>query len=174
MILQKLHLKQVKYKLHEISVGIRAQSSRLKQEVYYVQIITHYVTPSVPLLYSCSFCRTLYTSLASSSYSFTPLDPSSTVCVWLFYQSRVAANSLWRSAVLAKPLCANKMKVDKEVSLAGTVDTKPIISTRKGSLKVTITPAQHKTLTHLPKRPPVDLAFTDLTYKVQEGRKSSK
>ncbi|XP_037975240.1 ATP-binding cassette sub-family G member 1 isoform X2 [Plutella xylostella] len=43
----------------------------------------------------------------------------------------------------------------------------------KESLKVTITPAQHKTLTHLPKRPPVDLAFTDLTYKVQEGRKSN-
>ncbi|XP_047530050.1 ATP-binding cassette sub-family G member 4 isoform X2 [Vanessa atalanta] len=41
------------------------------------------------------------------------------------------------------------------------------------SLKVTITPAQPKTLTHLPKRPPVDLAFTDLTYRVQEGRKSN-
>lgn len=66
------------------------------------------------------------------------------------------------------------MKVDKEVSLAGPVDTKPIMSDRKGSLKVSITPAQHKTLTHLPKRPPVDLAFTDLTYKVQEGRKSSE
>ncbi|XP_075974083.1 ATP-binding cassette sub-family G member 4-like isoform X1 [Anticarsia gemmatalis] len=65
------------------------------------------------------------------------------------------------------------MKVDKESCLAGPVDTKPIISDRKGSLKVTITPAQHKTLTHLPKRPPVDLAFTDLTYKVQEGRKSN-
>ncbi|CAK1601325.1 unnamed protein product [Parnassius mnemosyne] len=45
---------------------------------------------------------------------------------------------------------------------------------RKGSLKVTITPAQHKTLTHLPKRPPVDLAFTDLTYRVHEGRKSNE
>ncbi|XP_026732492.1 ATP-binding cassette sub-family G member 4 isoform X1 [Trichoplusia ni] len=65
------------------------------------------------------------------------------------------------------------MKVDKESCLPGPVDTKPIISDRKGSLKVTITPAQHKTLTHLPKRPPVDLAFTDLTYKVQEGRKSN-
>ncbi|KAL0880636.1 hypothetical protein ABMA27_001862 [Loxostege sticticalis] len=65
------------------------------------------------------------------------------------------------------------MKVDKELSLAGPVDTKPIMSDRKGSLKVTITPAQHKTLTHLPKRPPVDLAFTDLTYRVQEGRKSN-
>lgn len=65
------------------------------------------------------------------------------------------------------------MKVDKESSLAGPVDSKPIISDRKGSLKVTMVPAQHKTLTHLPKRPPVDLAFTDLTYKVQEGRKSN-
>ncbi|XP_049868016.1 ATP-binding cassette sub-family G member 1 isoform X1 [Pectinophora gossypiella] len=64
------------------------------------------------------------------------------------------------------------MKVEKE-TLAGPVDSKPIISDRKGSLKVTITPAQHKTLTHLPKRPPVDLAFTDLTYRVQEGRKSN-
>lgn len=69
------------------------------------------------------------------------------------------------------------MKVDKEtaLSLAGPTvgsETKPMLSDR--SLKVTITPTQHKTLTHLPKRPPVDLAFTDLTYKVQEGRKSSK
>lgn len=66
------------------------------------------------------------------------------------------------------------MVADKELCIAGSEDTKAIISDRKGSLKVTITPAQHKTLTHLPKRPPVDLAFTDLTYKVQEGRKSSK
>ncbi|PZC85033.1 ATP-binding cassette subfamily G member 4 isoform X1 [Helicoverpa armigera] len=65
------------------------------------------------------------------------------------------------------------MKVDKDSCLPGPVDTKPILSDRKGSLKVTITPAQHKTLTHLPKRPPVDLAFTELTYKVQEGRKSN-
>lgn len=66
------------------------------------------------------------------------------------------------------------MKVEKDVSLAGPVDSKPILSDRKGSLKVTITPAQHKTLTHLPKRPPVDLAFTDLTYRVHEGKRSSK
>ncbi|XP_061380646.1 ATP-binding cassette sub-family G member 1 isoform X1 [Danaus plexippus] len=63
------------------------------------------------------------------------------------------------------------MKVDKETCVSE--EAKPMISDRKGSLKVTITPAQHKTLTHLPKRPPVDLAFTDLTYKVQEGRKSN-
>lgn len=46
---------------------------------------------------------------------------------------------------------------------------------RKGSaFKVTIAPAQPKTLTHLPKRPPVDLAFSELTYKVTEGKKNSK
>lgn len=57
---------------------------------------------------------------------------------------------------------------------ASTMDAKPILSDRKGSLKVQIAPAQPKTLTNLPKRQPVDLAFTDLTYKVQEGRKNSE
>ncbi|XP_013187827.1 ATP-binding cassette subfamily G member 4 isoform X1 [Amyelois transitella] len=65
------------------------------------------------------------------------------------------------------------MAVDKDVNLAESADLKPIMSDRSGAHKVTIAPAQHKTLTHLPKRPPVDLAFTDLTYKVQEGRKSN-
>lgn len=64
------------------------------------------------------------------------------------------------------------MKVDNELSLIAE-ESKPMLSDRKGSLKVTITPAQPKTLTHLPKRPPVDLAFTDLAYRVQEGRKSN-
>lgn len=40
--------------------------------------------------------------------------------------------------------------------------------------RLQIIPMQPKTITHLPKRPPVDLAFTDLTYKVREGRKNSK
>ncbi|XP_015430836.1 PREDICTED: ATP-binding cassette sub-family G member 4 isoform X1 [Dufourea novaeangliae] len=39
--------------------------------------------------------------------------------------------------------------------------------------RLQIVPVQPKTITHLPKRPPVDLAFTDLTYKVREGRKSN-
>ncbi|XP_076673356.1 ATP-binding cassette sub-family G member 4 isoform X2 [Andrena cerasifolii] len=39
--------------------------------------------------------------------------------------------------------------------------------------RLQIIPVQPKTITHLPKRPPVDLAFTDLAYKVQEGRKSN-
>ncbi|XP_066594327.1 ATP-binding cassette subfamily G member 4 isoform X3 [Prorops nasuta] len=49
-----------------------------------------------------------------------------------------------------------------------------LLQPRKGSaVRLQIVPAQHKTITHLPKRPPVDLAFTDLTYKVREGRKSN-
>ncbi|XP_043252019.1 ATP-binding cassette sub-family G member 1 isoform X2 [Colletes gigas] len=45
---------------------------------------------------------------------------------------------------------------------------------RKGSgTRLQIVPAQPKTITHLSKRPPVDLAFTDLTYKVREGRKNN-
>lgn len=50
-----------------------------------------------------------------------------------------------------------------------------LMQPRKGSVvRVQIVPIQPKTITHLPKRPPVDLAFTDLTYKVREGRKGSK
>ncbi|XP_025986553.1 ATP-binding cassette sub-family G member 1 isoform X2 [Solenopsis invicta] len=45
---------------------------------------------------------------------------------------------------------------------------------RKGSaVRLQIVAAQPKTITHLPKRPPVDLAFTDLMYKVREGRKNN-
>lgn len=49
-----------------------------------------------------------------------------------------------------------------------------LMQPRKGSVRLQIVPAQPKTITHLPKRPPVDLAFTDLTYKVREGRKNSE
>lgn len=45
---------------------------------------------------------------------------------------------------------------------------------KNGSVKITITPCQPKTLTHLPKRPPVDIAFSDLTYTVTEGRKKKQ
>lgn len=48
-----------------------------------------------------------------------------------------------------------------------------LLQPRKSSaVRLQIVPAQPKTITHLPKRPPVDLAFTDLTYKVREGRKN--
>ncbi|KAJ9580520.1 hypothetical protein L9F63_024286 [Diploptera punctata] len=42
-----------------------------------------------------------------------------------------------------------------------------------GSVKVTITPSQPKQLSHLPKRQPVDIGFSDLTYTVSEGRKKN-
>lgn len=49
-----------------------------------------------------------------------------------------------------------------------------LLQSRKESVvRVQIIPAKPKTITHLPKRPPVDLAFSDLTYKVREGRKSN-
>lgn len=49
-----------------------------------------------------------------------------------------------------------------------------LIGNGKNSVvRVQIVPVKQKTITHLPKRPPVDLAFTDLTYKVREGRKSN-
>lgn len=49
-----------------------------------------------------------------------------------------------------------------------------LLQSRKGSaVKLQIVPMQPKTITHLPKRPPVDLAFSDLTYKVREGRKNN-
>lgn len=50
-----------------------------------------------------------------------------------------------------------------------------LFQSRKNSMvRLQIVPAQPKTITHLPKRPPVDLAFTDLIYKVREGRKNSE
>ncbi|KAJ8669380.1 hypothetical protein QAD02_000639 [Eretmocerus hayati] len=49
-----------------------------------------------------------------------------------------------------------------------------LLQSRKNSaVRLQIVPAKPKTITHLPKRPPVDLAFTDLTYRVREGRKNN-
>lgn len=43
---------------------------------------------------------------------------------------------------------------------------------KSGTIKLQIVPAQPKTLSHLPSRPPVDLAFHDLVYSVREGRRN--
>lgn len=45
---------------------------------------------------------------------------------------------------------------------------------KSGAIRLQIVPAQPKTLTHLPQRPPVDLAFQDLVYSVREGRRNRK
>lgn len=45
-------------------------------------------------------------------------------------------------------------------------------SRNPAEVKVQIVPSQPKTLTHLPKRPKVDLAFENLTYTVQQGKTS--
>ncbi|XP_014468323.1 PREDICTED: ATP-binding cassette sub-family G member 1-like isoform X2 [Dinoponera quadriceps] len=47
------------------------------------------------------------------------------------------------------------------------------INGKSSTVRLQIVPAQPKTITHLPKRPPVDLAFSDLTYKVREGRRNN-
>ncbi|XP_049277117.1 ATP-binding cassette sub-family G member 4-like isoform X1 [Anopheles funestus] len=44
---------------------------------------------------------------------------------------------------------------------------------KNGSVRVQIVPSQPKTLSHLPTRPPVDLAFHNLTYRVKEGRRNN-
>ncbi|XP_017760119.1 PREDICTED: ATP-binding cassette sub-family G member 1 [Eufriesea mexicana] len=49
-----------------------------------------------------------------------------------------------------------------------------LLQPRKGSnTRLQVVLAQPKTITHLPKRPPVDLAFTDLSYRVREGSKNN-
>lgn len=45
---------------------------------------------------------------------------------------------------------------------------------KSGAIKLQIVPTQPKTLSHLPTRPPVDLAFHDLVYSVREGRRNRK
>lgn len=55
-------------------------------------------------------------------------------------------------------------------------DRKNLVGTSgsSGATKIQIVPAQPKTLSHLPERPAVELAFKDLAYRVKEGRSSSK
>jgi hypothetical protein len=42
------------------------------------------------------------------------------------------------------------------------------------STRIQIVPATPKTLSHLPSRPAVELAFRDLAYRVKEGRSNSE
>jgi len=56
-------------------------------------------------------------------------------------------------------------------------DRKNLVGTsggQSGSTKIQIVPSQPKTLSHLPTRPPVELAFNNLAYRVKEGRSNSE
>lgn len=57
------------------------------------------------------------------------------------------------------------------INLSEMEDVKRLTSE---SSKVQIVAAAHKTLSHLPQRPAVDLAFVNLNYKVREGRSNSE
>lgn len=61
----------------------------------------------------------------------------------------------------------NDLNNDDRKNLVGTSGTST-------NVRVQIVPAQPKTLSHLPHRPAVDLAFSDLAYRVKEGRSNSK
>lgn len=60
------------------------------------------------------------------------------------------------------------MKVENPGELA--TDTLLLKNRGSDAVKVQITPCQTKTLTHLPRRPKVDLAFENLTYTVKQGK----
>lgn len=63
----------------------------------------------------------------------------------------------------------NDLYVDDRKNLVGTSGAGPTAST-----KIQIVPAQPKTLSHLPSRPAVELAFNNLAYRVKEGRSNSE
>ena len=51
------------------------------------------------------------------------------------------------------------------------IDTLPLYSLDQANLFVTSTPRYQVSLTHLPKRPPIDIQFMDMSYSVSEGHK---
>ena len=55
-------------------------------------------------------------------------------------------------------------------------DRKNLVMGSSGAsdVRVQIVPSQPKTLSHLPNRPAVDLAFNNLTFRVNEGRNKSE
>ena len=61
----------------------------------------------------------------------------------------------------------NDLSAHDRKNLVGTSDS-------SGSTKIQIVQAQPKTLSHLPTRPKIELAFKDLAYRVKEGRSNSE
>lgn len=52
--------------------------------------------------------------------------------------------------------------------------TDTLLLQNRRDVKVQIQPIQQRTLTHLPKRPTVNLAFSDLSYTVKQGKSKYK
>lgn len=52
--------------------------------------------------------------------------------------------------------------------------TDTIVLQNRRDVKVQIQPIQQRTLTHLPKRPAVNLEFSDLSYTVKQGKSKYK
>ena len=67
----------------------------------------------------------------------------------------------------AVAITLNDLSASDRKNLVGT-------SGSSASTKIQIVPATPKTLSHLPSRPAVELAFTNLAYRVKEGRSNSK
>lgn len=68
--------------------------------------------------------------------------------------------------MIEEPIKLNDLSDNDRKNLVG--------ASGSSSTKIQIVPAQPKTLTHLPQRPAVELAFRDLTYRVKEGRSNSE
>lgn len=56
------------------------------------------------------------------------------------------------------------------VENTGNMATDTLLLQNRRDVKVQIQPMQQKTLTHLPQRPKVDLAFSELSYTVSQGK----
>jgi len=49
-----------------------------------------------------------------------------------------------------------------------------LLNRQSSTVRVQIVPSTPKTLSNLPERPLVDLAFNNLSYTIKEGRRNSK
>lgn len=66
-------------------------------------------------------------------------------------------------------------EIDIKLNDLSTNDRKNLVGNSSGATKIQIIQqSQPKTLSKLPSRPAVELAFTNLAYRVTEGRSNSK
>lgn len=93
---------------------------------------------------------------------------------WITTETKQLNHSNWKYfCYLLNDLLETKIAPIKMVE-GDCVNDNLIDDRKSGAIKLQIVPAQPKTLSHLPSRPPVDLAFHDLVYSVREGRRNRK